>query len=57
MLKEDEVLIREGIFWLSAKEGEKVRLFGGKCHSCGEVTFPAKERCPMCDTGEKMENL
>lgn len=28
-------------------EGE-VRLLGGRCGSCGEITFPRRDSCPSC---------
>ena len=57
MLREDEVLIREGIFELPSMPGESPKLFGSKCRSCGEILFPVKEFCPNCNTSEKLEKI
>ncbi|MCZ7525359.1 MAG: Zn-ribbon domain-containing OB-fold protein [Acidimicrobiia bacterium] len=44
------VPIAEGVFtWPS----EEPRLVGGRCPSCGVVTFPHQAGCPRC--GESME--
>lgn len=50
------VLAQEGLFTEPGAGGEKPRLIGSRCTSCGEVTFPKKSRCPSCckDTVEEI---
>ena len=32
------------------------RLVGARCLACGHTTFPRRERCPACRTGETEES-
>jgi len=44
-----QIAVEEGL-WRSPAEGEKPRLIGSRCTSCGEVFFPRKRKgwCPHC---------
>lgn len=48
-LKEDEMLLREGIVRFPASPGEKPRLIAAACEKCGDIAFPKKIRCGKCD--------
>lgn len=48
MLKENQRLVWEGIFKFPSQGGERARLLGGKCKSCGKVFFPKRAICPEC---------
>ncbi len=46
--------IAEGLFtWPS----DSPRLIGGRCQTCGTVTFPRQESCPKCTGSEIGETL
>jgi uncharacterized OB-fold protein len=50
----EQVPIAEGLFTWPADEP---RLIGGKCVSCGVVTFPRQGSCPRCNGQEIAEEL
>lgn len=52
-LKENEVLIREGMLKLPSSPEERPFLIGGKCKSCGDVSFPRRHFCPKCSSETK----
>ncbi len=56
-LEEGEVLIREGLVEFPATETDKPRLIASKCPKCGDVAFPPKELCGMCDATEMEKTL
>jgi len=56
-LREDEVLIREGLFVFPEYEGDTPHLIGGKCKKCGDVDFPKSELCSACDSEETTEEI
>ncbi len=47
-LKENEMWVREGLLKLPESADESPLLIAGKCEACGDVSFPAKERCGAC---------
>ena len=47
-LKENEILVRPGILKFPSSPDERPLLIGGKCKSCGDVSFPRKHFCPRC---------
>ncbi len=51
-LEEGEVLIREGLVEFPATPEDKPRLVASKCPKCGDVAFPPKELCGICDATE-----
>jgi len=54
-LKNDETLLSENIIKFSSNE--KPRLIAGKCEKCGDISFPAKERCGKCESKNIKETL
>ncbi len=54
---EDEILIREGLFVFPRDESDTPRLIGSQCKKCGEVVFPKRNLCVMCDADEVMEEV
>ncbi|MFO7965173.1 MAG: OB-fold domain-containing protein [Desulfobacterales bacterium] len=55
-LKEDQMLLREGIVRFPAVPGEKPQLVASKCDTCGDIAFPKKIRCGKCD-GKTMKDV
>ena len=55
-LKEDEMLLREGIIKFPASPDEKPRLIAAKCEKCGDISFPKKTWCGKCD-GKVMNDV
>ncbi|MBC2716314.1 MAG: hypothetical protein HF978_13475 [Desulfobacteraceae bacterium] len=47
-LEENEMWVRENLLKLPETPDESPRLIAGKCESCGDVSFPQKERCGVC---------
>lgn len=47
-LKEDEVLVKQGVLKFPSSPEERPSLIGGKCKSCGDVSFPRRHFCPKC---------
>ena len=45
-LKENELLIREGMLKFPSSPEERPLLIGGKCSSCGDVSFPPQAFLP-----------
>lgn len=54
---EDESLIREGLFVFPRDESDTPRLIGSQCKKCGDVVFPKRMLCAMCDADELMEEV
>jgi uncharacterized protein len=46
--EKERVPIGEGLFVIPSSPSEKPYLVGSKCHSCGEVLFPARHCCRRC---------
>jgi uncharacterized OB-fold protein len=40
--------IREGIFHMPSRPGEKPYLFGSRCKACAEISFPPRKFCSKC---------
>jgi len=53
----DEIPIREGFFVFPNREGGRPRLIGSKCRQCGDVVFPKRKLCTLCDSDELMEEV
>jgi uncharacterized OB-fold protein len=51
---EGEIPLREGILKFPTKPGEPARIIASKCKKCGDISFPQKLYCGICD-GEEME--
>lgn len=51
------VLVREHLFTVPASPVEKPHLIGSRCQDCGEVVFPALNRCPHCCSEKVTEEL
>jgi uncharacterized OB-fold protein len=46
--------IREGLFRIPAGSAEKACLFGSRCKTCGQLSFPPRKVCSECFS-EEME--
>ena len=55
-LSEDERVIEEGLFVLD-QNGKGPRLIGSKCAECGDVVFPRRILCSVCDSQEPMKEV
>jgi uncharacterized OB-fold protein len=53
----DEIPIREGFFVFSNGENGRPRLIGSKCRQCGDVVFPKRKLCTICDADQLMEEV
>ena len=53
----DEIPIREGFFVFPNRNDGKPRLIGSKCRQCGDVVFPKRKLCTLCDSAELMEEV
>jgi uncharacterized OB-fold protein len=53
----DEIPIREGFFVFPNGEGDRPRLIGSRCRQCGDVVFPKRKLCTLCDSQELMEEV
>ncbi len=53
----DEIPIREGFFVFPSRNDGSPRLIGSKCRQCGDVVFPKRKLCTMCDSKELMEEV
>ena len=53
----DEIPIREGCFVFPDNEQTRPRLIGTKCRQCGDVVFPKRKLCTLCDSDELMEEV
>ncbi|MCM2310436.1 MAG: Zn-ribbon domain-containing OB-fold protein [Steroidobacteraceae bacterium] len=52
----NRVDVGEGLFLRPQSPSDEPRLLGGRCTSCGEVTFPRQRRCANCSS-EKIEEI
>jgi uncharacterized OB-fold protein len=50
----EQVPIAPGLFTWPAEEPQ---LIGGKCNSCGVVTFPRQSGCPRCNSQDITDEL
>jgi uncharacterized OB-fold protein len=48
--------IREGLFSIPSRSGEKPNLFGNRCKGCAQISFPPRKICSKC-FGEEMERV
>ena len=48
--------LREGLFVMPSRPGEKPTLLGSRCRGCGKVAFPPRFVCSGCH-GEEMEKV
>ena len=48
--------LREGLFVMPSRPGEKPRLLGSRCRGCGKTTFPPRSVCSDC-YGEELERV
>jgi len=53
----DEIPIREGFFVFPDSEQKRPRLIASKCRKCGDVAFPKRKLCTLCDSEELMEEV
>jgi len=53
----DEVPIREGCFVFPDNDRDRPRLIGSRCKKCGDVVFPKRKLCTLCDSDELMEEV
>jgi len=49
-IKEDEVLVKQGVLKFPSSPEERPSLIGGKCKLCGDVSFPRRHFCPKCNS-------
>jgi uncharacterized OB-fold protein len=56
-LGQNEIPIREGFFVFPNRADGSPRLIGSKCRRCGDVVFPKRKLCTVCDSGELMEEV
>jgi uncharacterized OB-fold protein len=56
-VEENEVLLRKGLFVFPEDEKGTPHLIGGKCKNCGDICFPKRLLCDMCDSEEPMEEI
>ena len=56
-LAPDEIPIREGCFVFSNRQGGGPHLIGSRCRQCGDVVFPKRKLCTICDSDELMEEV
>ncbi len=56
-LEENEILVREGIFVFPKDENDTPHLIGGKCLDCGDICFPKRILCDMCESEEPLEEV
>jgi hypothetical protein len=53
----DEIPIREGCFVFPENEHVPPRLIGSRCRQCGDVVFPKRKLCTLCESDELMEEI
>ena len=53
----DEIPIREGCFVFPDNERTRPRLIGARCRRCGDVVFPKRKLCTLCESDELMEKV
>ena len=53
----DEIPIREGCFVFADNEHRRPHLIGSRCRQCGDVVFPKRKLCTLCDSDELMEEV
>ncbi len=51
-----QIPLKEGLFVVPSRQGEKPQLIAGRCSRCGAVLFPTRPSCPSCQTKE-METI
>ena len=56
-LEENEILIRDGLFIFPKHEKDTPHLIGGKCRDCGDICFPKRMLCDMCESEEPLEEV
>ena len=49
----DEIPIRERCFVFLDDEQTRPRLVATKCRKCGDVVFPKRKLCTLCDSDEQ----
>ena len=49
----DEISIRERCFVFPENEQTQPHLIGSKCRQCGDVVFPKRKLCTLCDSDEQ----
>jgi uncharacterized OB-fold protein len=52
-----QVPVQEGLFCRAQSDKEKPYLIGGKCRTCGYVSFPRLQVCPRCVKKDSMEEI
>jgi uncharacterized OB-fold protein len=52
-----QVPVQEGLFYQPQSPGEKPYLIGGKCQTCGYISFPRLLVCPRCVKKDTMEEM
>jgi uncharacterized OB-fold protein len=53
----DEIPIREGFFVFPNRKDGRPCLIGSKCSACGDVVFPKRKLCTLCDSKDLMEEV
>ncbi len=56
-LEVNETPIREGVFLFPKNEDDSPHLVGSRCRTCGDVVFPKRHLCTVCDSQERMEEM
>jgi len=56
-LEENEIPIREGLFIFPKHEKDTPHLIGGKCKNCGDICFPKRILCYVCESEEPLEEV
>ena len=49
--------VREGLFHIPISPEDQPHLLGGKCHACGEHSFPRRSICPSCRQEGRVEEV
>jgi uncharacterized OB-fold protein len=57
LAQKKQVPVQEGLFHQPVSPGEKPYLIGGKCKTCGYVSFPRLLVCPRCVKKDTMEEM
>jgi len=56
-LEENEIPLRECAFVFPEHENDTPHLVGGKCKDCGDICFPKRILCDMCESEEPLEEV
>ncbi len=54
---QSEFDLQRGLFVLPTHKDDTARLIGSRCRECGDVAFPKRKLCPLCDSRERTEEV